>query len=446
MTPMFYFNRAIEDSDGDESKSVQGIVKQQQDGSWFVLLDVVKGDRDGSDGSPPIATPDRIDNSIITIASGDLLPESLLDCLKDPETAAQPQTFDIPLTPPTESEVPTVEPLAQEDGDPDSAIEIVPSSPSPLEDATDPSPAAIAPFSDSEETPSSAILWTGMGVGMAINFLAIAVGAYLLQFSGADKELAQLDRATDRYESGDVQAAIALAQSIPNGSYVYSDAQAAIDRWQQEWERAEGQFAQLQRAFEGERWTDAMKLARQLPEIDYWQQKARPIVRDVTAQLEAQADRFIRQAYDRAAAKDFTGALDALGNIPPGTQAYVKIQPKLAEYRHKQNIRADWLLQRAYDRAAVKDFSGAIRFIEQIPPRSNIYTKVQTKLAEYRRKQNVRADWLLQQAYDFAADRQFATAIDFLYQIPEGTDAFTIARTKIDEYAEKDYLSAMAGY
>ena len=57
MTPMFYFNRAIDESDGDESKSVQGIVKQQKDGSWFVLLDVVKGDRDGSDGSPPIATP-----------------------------------------------------------------------------------------------------------------------------------------------------------------------------------------------------------------------------------------------------------------------------------------------------------------------------------------------------------------------------------------------------
>ena len=236
--------------------------------------------------------------------------------------------------------------------------------------------------------PKPSLLQTGIKLGLAVNSLVLIFGVYSVLHSFASEPGAKtLITAQEQYQQGHLKAAIALATSIPAHNPAYSEAQASVHKWQQNWQTAATQYQMAQQAFYQSRWSDVLDAASKTPAVPYWQQKIQPLRQQAQAIVEVQAHRLLQQAYDRAALKDFSGALKDLKRIPPHTAAGAKIQSKLVEYGHKQQIKANSLLQQAYNRAALGDFSAALGYLNQIPHDSVVHAQAVAKIAEYTHKQ-----------------------------------------------------------
>lgn len=237
-------------------------------------------------------------------------------------------------------------------------------------------------------------LLTGISAGMATsNALAISFGLYTLLHSPPSNPGSDLlARATEQYQAGNFKDAIALAKSIPSNSSAYQDSLKARKKWQQEWDTAAAQFKAVEEAFNERRWRDVLEEAGRTPNIAFWQQKIEPFVEQAKPEIEAEAQHLLKQAYQRAALDDFTGAIALIEQIPPETPTGAKIQPKLAEYKQKQQIKADNLLQKAYELASKKDFSGALKYLSQIPQETPTYEQAQVKMAEYSQKQDIQEE------------------------------------------------------
>ena len=105
----------------------------------------------------------------------------------------------------------------------------------------------------------SSPLLTGMTVGLAANSLLMGLGVYsLLNTSPAYSETETLYKATEEYQSGDLQSAIALAKSIPSYSNVYPEAKATIEEWQQQWQVAAQEYLAAEQATNEGRWSDVL--------------------------------------------------------------------------------------------------------------------------------------------------------------------------------------------
>lgn len=230
-------------------------------------------------------------------------------------------------------------------------------------------------------------LLTGIKFGLAANSLILGIGAYsLLSTSNTNSETETLHQATEEYQSGDIQKAIALAKSIPADSNIYPDAQASIQEWQQEWKIAAQKYENAEKAFKDGRWSDVIRSANSVPDILYWQSKADKLVNQAKTNIEQQSKDLLTKAYEQAALKEFTSALNYLRQIPKESSAGSIVQQKLTEYEEKQRIRAAYLLQKAYTKAEFRDFEAAVKLLEQIPKNTPVYTTAQTKLAEYNQK------------------------------------------------------------
>ncbi len=230
---------------------------------------------------------------------------------------------------------------------------------------------------------------TGIGAGIATsNALAISFGLYtLMNAAPSNPGLDLLQRAKEQYRAGNFDEAIALAKSIPSNSSAYQESVATVQEWHSEWDKAAAQFQSVEQAFKEGRWQDVLEEASNIPDITLWQQKAEAFVQAAQPQIEAQAQELLQQAYGRAAKKDFAGAIVLLKQIHPDTPTGSKIQPKLKEYNQKQQLKAQHLLQQAYQQASEKNFNRAVKYLSQIPEGTPTYEKAQVKLAEYSRKQ-----------------------------------------------------------
>ena len=121
-----------------------------------------------------------------------------------------------------------------------------------------------------------------------------------------------LDKAADKYESGDLQGAIADARKILPGSQAYEDAQAKIKKWQQDWAAAEAKYNELQQALNEGRWDKVIRATvdPKFLEQKYWQEKAKQLIEEAKKQ---------KAAADAAAQKEQT--------IPPEAPLPQKTQP-----------------------------------------------------------------------------------------------------------------------
>jgi serine/threonine protein kinase len=222
--------------------------------------------------------------------------------------------------------------------------------------------------------------------------LALAVSGYALVNlpNWTDQGEQVLAQAAEQFRSGQLQQAIALAQSIPNGSRAYDAAQGAITRWQQDWQTAEIRFQQTEQALQAGKWAEVQQYSKTVPVIPYWQERLTPLIQEARAKADAEANRLLGRAYDRAMARDFTGALADLEQIPPDASIYAKAQEKLQEYKIKQDIRAMFYLQQAFNRAERGDFATAISFLKRVPRETPAAAIAEKKLVEYTKKQQLR--------------------------------------------------------
>ncbi|MDJ0677308.1 MAG: serine/threonine-protein kinase, partial [Calothrix sp. MO_167.B42] len=91
----------------------------------------------------------------------------------------------------------------------------------------------------SPKSPKSSSLLTGMKVGLAANSLFLGFGAYsLITNHSISSGTETLYNATEKYQSGDLEQAISLVESIPPTSDIHSDAQATVEEWQAQWQIA----------------------------------------------------------------------------------------------------------------------------------------------------------------------------------------------------------------
>ncbi|MEH1959660.1 MAG: serine/threonine-protein kinase [Nostoc sp.] len=249
---------------------------------------------------------------------------------------------------------------------------------------------------DNPQNPASrklSPLLTGMKVGLAANSLLMGFGVYsLVNSSPAYSETDTLYKATQEYQAGDLQEAIALAKSIPSHSNVYPEAQATIEEWQQQWQVAAQQYQIAETAFHESRWSDVLHAASEVPNILYWQSKTGKLVQQASINIETQTQDLLAKAYERAREKDFSSALQYLRQIPQESHAGTLVQEKLAEYNRKRQIRAAYFLKKAYKQASIGDFDRAVKFLRNIPQDTLVYAQAQVKLNEYTQKQRLRID------------------------------------------------------
>jgi hypothetical protein len=88
-----------------------------------------------------------------------------------------------------------------------------------------------------------------------------------------------LTEATEYYHAGNLNAAVALARTIPTDSPAHASTTATIARWQQDWQRAESAYYSSQRAAREGRWQDVLSAVQDFPDNRYWRERLTPIVR-----------------------------------------------------------------------------------------------------------------------------------------------------------------------
>lgn len=89
--------------------------------------------------------------------------------------------------------------------------------------------------------------------------------------------------ATEQYQSGKLDGAIALAKTIAPQSSAYQTAQSLVQRWQQDWQTAEAKYYIAQKALRDERWQDVMSQVSGYPDIRYWREKLSLVVQRAIA-------------------------------------------------------------------------------------------------------------------------------------------------------------------
>jgi serine/threonine protein kinase len=243
---------------------------------------------------------------------------------------------------------------------------------------------------DRPSTKKESPLLTGVRVGLLANSLVMGVGVYsLLNNTPAYSETEALQQATKEYQSGDLDGAIALAKSIPTSSNVYPEAQATIEEWQQQWQVAAEQYLVAETAVQQGRWSDVLRVAPQVPDNLYWKSKTARLVEHAKAKVGIESKGLLAKAYEKAAAKDFNTALHYLNQIPKGTATDKVVDLKIAEYDQKRQVRAAYLLQEAYKKATNREFETAVQFLRQINKDTSVYAIAQAKLIEYTQKQRI---------------------------------------------------------
>lgn len=157
-------------------------------------------------------------------------------------------------------------------------------------------------------------------------------------------------------------------------------------QWRNDWQKAATQFGQAETAFKQGEWAQAKQLVVTMPDIPYWRDRSAVFAQQVNQRSQVETTKHLQAAFDYAYGRNFTQAIAELKRIPTGSPVDALAQTKLKEYQEKQNIKAWFDLQQAYNRAIAQDFTQAIAFLYQIPTGTDAYDIAQTKIAEYRSK------------------------------------------------------------
>lgn len=101
-----------------------------------------------------------------------------------------------------------------------------------------------------------------------------------------------IEEAKEKYESGDLRAAISLLRSIPgNASSGLRETVELINQWQKDWAKAEEVFNDINQAIDNGEWDkvlDYKNHSEKLPDTKYWRNKVQSLFQEADANLEKQ--------------------------------------------------------------------------------------------------------------------------------------------------------------
>ncbi|MBD2499778.1 serine/threonine protein kinase [Anabaena azotica] len=102
-----------------------------------------------------------------------------------------------------------------------------------------------------------------------------------------------IEQARKRYESGDLVGAIAMLRSIPaNASAGIKETAAMINQWQQDWQKADALFNDINKALDDGQWDKVLEYRdhpEKLPNIKYWRDKLEPVFKEAAENVAKQA-------------------------------------------------------------------------------------------------------------------------------------------------------------
>ena len=90
-----------------------------------------------------------------------------------------------------------------------------------------------------------------------------------------------LEIATNKYQSGKLNDAIAIAKIIPESSPVYQKAQEAIKQWNGEWEKNNSYLQAAKSALDEGRWQNAISEGKKVIDTPHSKEKIEPIIQKV---------------------------------------------------------------------------------------------------------------------------------------------------------------------
>lgn len=118
--------------------------------------------------------------------------------------------------------------------------------------------------------------------GMAIPQSGSLTGIAAQSPSDSDTHLMAI--ATQQYQAGNLDGALALAKTVPFDSPIYLMATDAAAQWQQDWNRAESDYYSAQKALRDGRWDRVLSQVDQYPPIRFWKEKLAMLVKQAIAQ------------------------------------------------------------------------------------------------------------------------------------------------------------------
>jgi hypothetical protein len=105
-----------------------------------------------------------------------------------------------------------------------------------------------------------------------------------------------LETATNNYQSGNLNNAIAIAKTIPESSSVYPKAQGTIQQWNKEWQQNQSYWQAAQKALNEGKWQSAISEAKKVKDNPYWRKKIEPIIQKAESQIAAPKSTGVRQS------------------------------------------------------------------------------------------------------------------------------------------------------
>ena len=229
-----------------------------------------------------------------------------------------------------------------------------------------------------------------------------------------------------------------MTAGISNGDTTNQKSVKALSQqWRQDWQQASTRFQQAEAAFKQGEWATAKQLASTLPNIPYWRDRGAALTQQVTTQAETDASQRLQAAMEFARDRKFTNALRELEQIEANSSVAAVAQAKTKEYREKQNTKAWFDLQQAYDRAVARDFVNALAFLYQIPAGTEAYTIAQTKIAEYKEKERIRVKTLLSTANESEKQQHLTAAVSALEQVATHETAHALVTPQIEAYLQE---------
>ena len=104
-----------------------------------------------------------------------------------------------------------------------------------------------------------------------------------------------LETATNNYQTGNLNNAIAIAKTIPESSSVYPKAQGTIQQWNKEWQQNQSYWQAAQKALNQGKWQSAISEANKVKDNPYWRKKIEPIIQKAESQIAAPKSTGVRQ-------------------------------------------------------------------------------------------------------------------------------------------------------
>ncbi|GAA6623225.1 protein kinase domain-containing protein [Scytonema sp. NUACC26] len=100
-----------------------------------------------------------------------------------------------------------------------------------------------------------------------------------------------LEQARKKYESGDLQGAIALLKSLTSNAPAVKETTEMITQWQKDWAKADALFKDIDKALAEREWDKVLGYKNdpeKLPDIQYWRDKIEPLFKQATDNLDKQ--------------------------------------------------------------------------------------------------------------------------------------------------------------